>query len=74
MIPKVIGQRGDFVRDSNPSPVPVGYEDVDPSAFVVLKRDGQPVMYHKGFYYTRNQNHRSGHGKSWAARMNEVGT
>lgn len=68
MIPKLLGHRGDFVRDKRPSPVPEGYEDVNPNAFIELKRDGKPVTYHKGYYY--RQTNGIGHGRSWASKMN----
>jgi len=63
---KILGHRGDFIRDEHPSPVPEGYEDVNPMSYIELKRDGKPVTYHNGYYYTRNG---AGWEDSWASRM-----
>ena len=63
-----LGHRGDFIRDMDPSPVPSGYEDVNPNAFIELKRDGKPVTYHNGYYYRKTTNH-SKAPESWAKRM-----
>jgi hypothetical protein len=71
-VPTVLGHRGDYVRESHNSPPPVGYEDVDPRAFIETKRNGQPVTYHRGAYYTRSSG-RGASWKSWAADMNDGG-
>ena len=66
-----LGHRGNFVRDTNPSPMPKGFEDVSPKAFIELKVNGIPVTYHDGYYYRQDANHQSAHGESWASRMNK---